>query len=70
MKQKEQMNTGKQMRIQKSVKKAKEDWKDTQCEGTETCLNKNSSKKAYQMIKDLTTEKQDRSSTIQDRSWI
>ena len=55
-------------RIQKAVKKAKEDWIGTQCEKIETCLNKNKSKRAYQLVKDLTSEKQDRSSTIQDKS--
>ena len=46
-------------RIQKAVKKAKEDWIGAQCEEIETCLNKNNSK---------TSEKQGRSSTIQDKS--
>ena len=31
-------------------------------------INKYNSKRAYQLVKDLTTEKQCRSSTIQDRS--
>ena len=53
-------------RIQKAVKKAKEDWIDAQCEEIETCLNKNNSKRAYQLVKDLTSEKQGRSSNIQD----
>ena len=53
-------------RIQKAVKKAKEDWIGAQCEEIETCLNKNNSKRAYQLVKDLTSEKQDRSSTIQE----
>ena len=53
-------------RIQKAVKKAKEDWIGAQCE-IETCL-KNNSKKEYQLVKDLTSEKQGRSSTIQDKS--
>ena len=48
-------------RIQKAVKKAKED-------EIETCLNKNNSKRAYQLVKDLTSEKQGRSSAIQDKS--
>ena len=61
MKQKEQMNTGKQMRIQKAVEKAKEDWIGAQCEQIETCLNKNNSRGAYQLVKDLTSEKQDNS---------
>ena len=55
-------------RIQKAVKKAKEDWIGAQVEETETCLNKNNSKRAYQLVKDLTSEKQGRSSTIQDKS--
>ena len=55
-------------RIQKAVKNAKEGWIGAQCEEIETCLNKNNSKTAYQLVKDLTTEKQGRSPTIQDRS--
>ena len=55
-------------RIQKSVKKAKEDWIGAQCEEIETCLNKNNSKRAYQLVKDLTSEKQGRSSIIQGKS--
>ena len=50
------------------MKKAKEDWIGAQCEETETCLNENNSKRAYQLVKDLTSEKQGRSSTIQDES--
>ena len=64
MKQKEQNNT----RIQKAVKNANEDWIDAKYEEIKTCLNKNNSKIAYQLVKDLTLEKQGRSSTIQDRS--
>ena len=48
-------------RIQKAVKKAKEDWIGVKCEEIETCLNKNNSKRAYQVVKDLTLKKQDRS---------
>ena len=55
-------------RIQKAVKKAKEDLIGAQCEEIETCLNKNNSKKAYRLVKDLTSEKQGMSSTIQDKS--
>ena len=40
-------------RVQKAVKKAKEDWIGTQCEEIKTCLNKNNSKRAYQLVKDL-----------------
>ena len=42
--------------IQKVVKKAKEDWIGAQYEEIETCLNKNNSKRAYQLVKDLTSE--------------
>ena len=55
-------------RIQKAVKKAKEDWIGAQCEEIEPGLNKNNSKRAYQLVKDLTSEKQGRSATIQDKS--
>ena len=55
-------------RIQKAVKKAKEDWIGAQCEEIKTCLNKNNSKRAYQLVMDLTSEKQDRPSFIQDKS--
>ena len=55
-------------RIQKAVKKAKEDWIGAQCEEIETFLNKNNSERAYPLVKDLTSEKQGRSSTIQDKS--
>ena len=34
------------------MKKSKEDWIGAQCEETETCLNKNSSKNAYQVVKE------------------
>ena len=40
--------------VQKAVKTAKEDWIGAQCEEVETCLNKNNSKRAYQVVKDLT----------------
>ena len=48
----------------KAVKKAKEDWIDTQCKEIDACLNKNNSKKAYKLVKALTSEKQGRSTTI------
>ena len=54
--------------IQKAVRKVKEDWIGAQCEEIETCLNKNKSKREYQLVKDLTSEKQLRSSTIQDKT--
>ena len=50
------------------IQKAVENWIGAQCEEIETCMNKNNSKRAYQLVKDLTSEKQGRSSTIQDKS--
>ena len=55
-------------RIQKAVKKAKEDWIGALCEQIETFPNKNTSQRAYQLVKDPTSEEQGRSSTIQDKS--
>ena len=50
------------------MKTAKETLIQGQCQEVEACLRKNDSKKAYQLIKDLTTEKQGKSTTIQDKS--
>ena len=50
------------------IQRAKEDWIGAKCEEIETCLNKNNNKRAYQLVKDLTSEKQGRSSTIKDKS--
>ena len=44
-------------RVQKALRKAIEDWIDTKCKVIDACLNKNNSKKAYQLVKDLTLEK-------------
>ena len=50
------------------MKKAKGDWIGAQFEEIETFLNENNSKRAYQLVNDLTSEKQGRYSTIQDKS--
>ena len=50
------------------VNKAKEDWICAQCKEIETCLEKYNSKRSYQLVKYLTSEKQGRSTTIQDKS--
>ena len=47
------------------MKMAKETWIQGQCQEVEACLRKNNSKKAYQLVKDLTTKKQGKSTTIQ-----
>ena len=50
------------------MKMAKETWIQGQCQGVEACIRTNNNKKAYQLLKDLTTEKQGKSTTIQDKS--
>ena len=55
-------------KIRTEMKMAKETWMQGQCQEVEACLRKNNSKKAYQLVKDLTTEKQGKSTTIQDKS--
>ena len=52
-------------KIRAEMKMAKETWIQGRCQ--EACL-RNNSKKAYQLVKDLTTEKQGKSTTIQDKS--
>ena len=54
--------------VQKALKIANEDGIDSQCKETDACLNKNNSKKAYQLVKEITSEKQGRSTTIYDKS--
>ena len=50
------------------MKKAKENWTGEQCSEIEENLRKNNSKRAYQLVKDLTTVKQGKETTVQDRS--
>ena len=50
------------------MKKAKENWIGEQCRKIEENLRKNNSKRAYQLVKDMTTVKQGKATTVQDRS--
>ena len=50
------------------MKKAKENCIGEQCSETEENLRKNNSKRAYQLVKDLTTVKQGKAVTVQDCS--
>ena len=50
------------------MKKAKENWIGEQCSETEENLRKNNSMRAYQLVKDLTTVKQGKVTTVRDRS--
>ena len=54
--------------MKRCMKKAKEKWVGEQCSETEENLSKNNSKRAYQLVKDLTTVKQGKATTVQDRS--
>ena len=49
------------------MKKTKENWKGEQCIEIEENLRKNNSKRPYQLAKDLTTVKQEKATTVQDR---
>ena len=50
------------------MKKAKENWIGEQCSEIEGNLRKNNSKRAFQLVKELTTVKQGKATTVQDRS--
>ena len=49
--------------IKRSMKKAKENWIGEQCSEIEGNLRKNNSKRAYQLVKDLTIVKQGKVTT-------
>ena len=51
-------------------KKAKENLTGEQCSEIEENLRKNNSKRAYQLVKDLTTVKLEKVTTVLDRSGI
>ena len=50
--------------IEKCMKKAKENWIGEQCREIEQSLRNNNSKRAYQIVKDLTTVKQGKATTV------
>ena len=54
--------------IKRCMKKAKENWIGEHCSETEENLRKNNSKRANQLVKDLTTVKQGKVTTVQDHS--
>ena len=54
--------------VKKGTRKAKETWIEKQCQSIEENLQKNNSKKAYQLAKELTSSKQGRATTIQDEA--
>ena len=54
--------------IKRCMKKAKENWIGEQCSEIEENLRKYNSKRAYELVKDLTTVKQGKLTSVQDRS--
>jgi len=54
----------------KDVKRAKTKWIEKKCEEIEENVGKNNTKKAYQIIKDLTQQKLSRATTIQDKNGV
>ena len=54
--------------IKRCMKRAKENWIGEQCSEIEENLRKNNSKRAQQLVKDMTTVKQGKATTVQDRS--
>ena len=54
--------------IKKGMAKAREAWIEERCQEIDDNLDKNNSKKAYQLVKDLTSSKQGRITTIQDKN--
>ena len=54
--------------IKEMKKQAKEDWIEGKCRDIEDNLEKNNSKKAYELVKDLTNSKQGHTTNIQDRN--
>ena len=55
-------------KVKRCIKKAKENWIGEQCSEIEENRRKNNSKRAYQLVKDLTTVKQGKVTFVQDRS--
>ena len=49
------------------VSVAKETWIENQCQGIEESLKRNNTKKAYQLVKELTNTKQERPTAIQNK---
>ena len=54
--------------VKRCMKKAKENWIREQYREIKESLRKNNSKRAYQLVKYLTTVKQGKATTVQDRS--
>ena len=56
------------LEVKKRHEENKETWIEEQCQGIEENLQKNNSKIAYQLVKELKSSKQGRTATIQDKA--
>ena len=54
--------------VKKGMRKAKGAWIEEQCQGTKENLQKNNSKKAYQLVKEMTSSKQGRTTVLPSRT--
>ena len=54
--------------IKRCMKKAKENWIGEQCSEIEENMRKNNSKRAYQLVNDLTTVKQGKAKIVQENA--
>ena len=74
LKQKKNTTEGAQLyreanqQVEKGTRKAKETWIEEQCQSIEENLQQNNSKKAYRLVKELTSSRQGRTATIQDNA--
>ena len=55
-------------KIKRCMKKAKENWMKGQCSDIEGNMRNKNSARTYQLVKNLTTVKQGKATTVQDRS--
>ena len=53
--------------IKRGMKKAKENWIEEQCSEIEDNINKNNSKRAFQIVNNLTKKRLPKTSSIQDK---
>ena len=55
-------------KLKKGTRKAEETWIEEQCQGIEETPQKNNSNKSNQLLKELTSSKQGRTTNIQDKA--
>jgi len=55
-------------KIRREMKSAKQKWINDQCADMEDCLTNNNTKQAFQLVKDLTRQKQSTATTIKDKN--